>query len=307
MKYRICPHPVLINSSNPEEEVWNHIDLLSSYYYTLNLLKSRVNGNFFGFGEHIDRLHKAKLIYCSDNDVSQEQIEMHEKLIKPNDLHNNATEIVSLTKQAIELNKSSKQASLYSRPITLYYSYAKLARILYLSTYKSKQAKGRHGITLEDNLSITCLKYGAFARFHDSYNGNPSVYLREYSFKWEDLINSQRIKVFDLILNMKNCNEVHLNEKNGDTNQEHELTREILFVYAIGMLARYRVAKWSNLIESKESNIIWKIQAYLASTQQMFPNLIFNQLHGTQYYFYPSEPLDMTFTEVTPKQLDWIL
>lgn len=111
---------------------------------------------------------------------TKDQIEMHEKLTKFDDLHRIATEIVSLAKQAIELYKSSKQASLFSRPITLYYSYAKLARILYLSTYKSKQTIGKHGITLEDNQSIICLKTGAFARFHDSYNSNPSVYLMEY-------------------------------------------------------------------------------------------------------------------------------
>jgi hypothetical protein len=87
MKYRICPRPLLINSSNPEEEVWHHIDLLSSYYYTLNLLKSRVKENFFGFGEHIDNLYRTKLLYYSDNDMRQGQIEMHEKLTTPNDLH----------------------------------------------------------------------------------------------------------------------------------------------------------------------------------------------------------------------------
>ncbi|MGH9926414.1 MAG: YaaC family protein [Nitrososphaera sp.] len=309
MEYRICPQPLLINSSNPEEEVWHHIDLLSSHHYTLRLLEDRVKGNFFGFGEYIDRLHRTKLIYCSDNYMGKEQIEIYEKLTEHDDLHRNTTEIVSLTKQAIELYKSSKQASMYSRPITLYYSYAKLARILYLSTYKSKQAIGKHGITLKDNQSIICLRTGAFARFHDSYNGNPSIYLMEHKFRWEELINeSQMTKIFPLMLNMKNCNIVELYEnKYGATNKEHELTREILFVYAMSMLARYKVEKWGNLIENKDSNAMWRIKEYLTSTQLIFPNLIFNQLHGKQYYFYPSEPTLMSFTEVKPQRLDWIL
>jgi hypothetical protein len=104
------------------------MDLLSSYHYVLRLLKDRVKANFFGFGEYIDRLHRTRLIYCSENYMHKGQIEIHEKLTEFDDLHRNATEIVSLTKQAIELYKSSKRASLYSRPIILYYSYAKLAR-----------------------------------------------------------------------------------------------------------------------------------------------------------------------------------
>ena len=163
-------------------------------------------------------------------------------------------------------------------------------------------------MTLEDNQSVVCLKTGAFARFHDSYNGNPLVYLLEHKFRWEYLINESKTKIFPLMINMKNCNIVELYEnKYGVKDTEHELTREILFVYAMSMLARYRVEKWSNLIESKDSNAMWKIKEYLTSTQLMFPNLIFNQLHGMQYYFYPSEPTLMSLTEVKPQLLDWVL
>jgi hypothetical protein len=63
----------------------------------------------------------------------------------------------------------------------------------------------------------------------------------------------------------------------------------MIFVYAMSMLARYRVQTWHELIEAKKSDIIWTIQEYLTSTQSLFLNLIFNQLHGKQYYFYAAE------------------
>lgn len=110
------------------------------------------------------------------------------------------------------------------------------------------------------------------------------------------------------MLNMKNCNMVELYEnKYGIIDTEHELTREILFVFVMSMLARYRVEKWSSLVEGKDSNAMWRFKEYLNSTQLMFPNLIFNQLHGIQYYFYPSEPTLMSLTEVRPQQLGWVL
>jgi hypothetical protein len=95
-------------------------------------------------------------------------VEIHEKLEKSDSLEQNINEMVQLSRQAIELYRSSKQVSLYSKPIILYYSFAKLARILFLSTYQTKKVVGNHGLTLKDS-SIIIKKSGAFARFHDSY------------------------------------------------------------------------------------------------------------------------------------------
>jgi len=81
---------------------------------------------------------------------------------------------------------------------------------------------------------------------------------------------------------MGNCNVVHLHERNSNNEQyvEHELIREIMFIYAVGMLARYKVRYWNELIEGKKNN------EYLTSIQTLFPNLIYNQLQGEQKYFF---------------------
>jgi hypothetical protein len=109
---------------------------------------------------------------------------------------------------------------------------------------------------------------------------------------------------------MASGNTVRLLEKTSDPQPyvEHELTRQIIFVYAMSMLARYRVQIWHELIEAKKSDIIWTIQEYLTCTQSLFPNLILNQLRGKQYYFSSAE-LDLMNlgTKRLDKKSTWIL
>lgn len=147
---QIPPLPTLIPSSNPEEEVWNYIEKLTHIDYTLELLRDRVNNDFFGFGRYIERINMKK--------AGLSRVEFHQNLDLAN-VKKNANEIVSLIKQATELYRSSKQASLFSKPITLYYSYAKLGRVLFLSTYKSIQTAQKHGFDFKNN-AIICKKSG---------------------------------------------------------------------------------------------------------------------------------------------------
>jgi hypothetical protein len=81
----------------------------------------------------------------------------------------------------------------------------------------------------------------------------------------------------------------------------HELTREIIFTYAMSMLARYRVVLWNDIIEGRYVNkdILWKINDYLRQTQSFFPNLVFNKLHELEYHFYP-EPRMGSYYEYHP-------
>ena len=306
----ICPQPIPIYTDRPEEEVWKYVDKLTSLNYVEELLRYRTDSDYFRcFGQHVEELIRKKLIFLDNEwNIKEQNVIMHNILSDNKDIKNNAREIVILIRQAIELYHASKATSIYARPILLYYSFSKLARVLFLATYRSEEPIGKHGLSLQDNTSVQCQIAGAFARFHDSYSWDPSIYLSRCEFKWEDLIaEPQNTSRYQLILNMRNCNIVYSNEKNKTKYLKHELTREIIFTYAIGMLARYRVEKWSTLIEGKQSGIIWNIQEYLASVQSLFPNLILNQLDGQQYYFYPLEPEFLLNTEVRPVKVPWIL
>jgi hypothetical protein len=81
----------------------------------------------------------------------------------------------------------------------------------------------------------------------------------------------------------------------------------------MSMLARYHVKEWNELIEGKNNDrdtsvsLIWKIQQYLRATQSLFPNLIYNQLHGIQYYFYTSHFDLFDISQGKPPTLDWAL
>jgi hypothetical protein len=305
---RICPQPIVIPTDKPEDEVWHHIEQLTSLSYARSLLRSRIDNNFFKFGEHIEAIKRRKQQYNDSQDNQNEHAYTYEILSTDCNLEQNATEITLLTKQAIELYKASQLHSIYAKPILLYYSYINLARVLFLSTYQLVEAKGNHGISLGDTESITIQRNGAYQRFHDSYSWDPSIYLNTCKFNWRDLIN-ERTGRYALVLNMSNCNAVYLHERESKNEQylEHELTREIMFTHAMSMLARYKVQYWNRLIEGRKEDIIWKINEYLTSTQTLFPNLIYNQLHDDQYYFYPVEHELFQLPKGRPHRFPWLL
>ncbi len=119
---------------------------------------------FFGFKDNIDKLNNAKLAYNAASN-ERNRVEIHQTFSENNDIRHNAEEITLLARQAIDLYRSSQAASIYARPIILYYSFTKLESISFLSVYKSKRAAGNHGLTLKCGESVICKKHGAFPCF----------------------------------------------------------------------------------------------------------------------------------------------
>ena len=195
--------PIIIHTFHPEDEIWHYISKLSGVDYVRELLKDRIRNYFFGL--NIDQLIRTKEDFkekfrANTNepeencDGKKEEevaiVEIHQPLSDAQDILNNAAEIVHTTKQAIEIYRASRTVSLYAKPILLYYSYTRLARVLYLSTYKqNKPLSATHGLKMKNN-NVVCLRSGAFSRFHDSYSSKPSIYLDQYTFSWQDLLES---------------------------------------------------------------------------------------------------------------------
>src|SRR5438270_364258 len=141
---RLCPHPSQI-PSNDSDEVWHEISKLTSPENVHRMLKERIDKDFFGFGQYIDKLIRAKLVYnCENPSIGEDIIEIPERLSEDIDINLNTREVRLLAKQAFELYRSSQSqsVSMYVRPIALYYSYTKLARMLFLCTYKSGKLRG---------------------------------------------------------------------------------------------------------------------------------------------------------------------
>jgi hypothetical protein len=155
--------------------------------------------------------------------------------------------------------------------------------------------------------NIICKAAGTFAHFQDSYYQDPVIYLEGAVFKWQDLLvpptqgfylhenmlaDTKQHEYKKDIMNkkkllMNNRVEVKESKSNNPNYVIHELARELLFTYTMSMLSRYNILYWKDLMEGKHDNIMWKIEGYLKTTQSFFPNLIFNDLHGTRYFFYP--------------------
>jgi hypothetical protein len=303
----ICPHPSVISTDSPEVEVWNHIGQLTSLSYVSGFLKSRLKSDFFkDLRRSLEEANRRKREFNDKQNNPNDFLDVYEILSDTSRLGQNAEEITILARQAIELHKASQEISLRTKPILLYYCYVCLARILFLSTYEGSErmvATKGHGLKLINDDYFTVMKNGSFQRFHDSYNWDLSVYLNAPKFKWRDLV-FEDTKRESIVLNMGNCNQIYL--KNGEGYPEHELTREIMFTFAMSMLARYRVHYWNKLIEGKKEAIIWKVNEYLTSTQTLFPNLVYNQLEGNQYYFSPVEYELFETQPVKPHKFPWM-
>jgi hypothetical protein len=261
-----------------------YIGQLTSLSYVHDFLKRRLKSDFFRYlRQNLGKVNEKKSEFNGNQNSPDDSLDICETLSDTSRLDQNAEEITILSRQAIELHNASQQISLRTKPILLYYSYVCLARILFLSTYEQANGTRGHGLKLINDEYFTVMKNGSFQRFHDSYNWDSSLYLNAPKFKWRDLV-IRDTKRASIVLNMGNCNQIYLH---GKEYPEHELTREFMFTYAMSMLARYRVHYWNKLIEGKKDDIIWRVNEYLTSTETLFPNLIYNQLEGIQYYFYP--------------------
>jgi hypothetical protein len=300
---------------NPEEEIWYYFSRLTRLQYVIQQLKQRVTNSFFGLDVNLLMSIKAP-------NKKKLDIETYTPLTEDSNLEINAEEITHTARQAIEIYKASQTVSMYAKPILLYYCYRRLSNILFLATYEPtfEKAKGSdtHGLTRDriEKDNVICKPAGTFSRFQDSYFQDPQVYLEGASFKWQDLLEppTQGFYMFenmrkdsqqyitDILKKKKmltnNKVEVRESKSNNPSYVIHELARELLFTYAMSMLSRYDILKWKELMDGKYDNIMWNIEGYLKTTQSFFPNLIFNEIHGTRYFFFPESrlaPAEPTF------------
>jgi hypothetical protein len=281
----------IIHTFNPEQEIWHHIEKLTNRGYISKLLNYRINKEFFSsdtgseFRIDIKKINDAK---------KNHSVEVYKpiSLEKTNKLSNNITEIVIDARQAIEIYKASQNVTIIAKPILLYYSFVMLARVLFLSTYEKnydkKHRSDAHGLDFVHPAQVKCMQVGAFPRFHDSFSSSPEIYLGENVFAWEDLIALPTNR-FEMAYDFKE----HKIKRNIQFSIHgfpvDELTREILFAYSMIILAGYHPDYWTAIINKKEYG--WKIVDYVRTTQSLFPNMIFNYLHGEYYEFYPEARL----------------
>jgi len=64
-----------------------------------------------------------------------------------------------------------------------------------------------------------------------------------------------------------------------------EMSNHYLTAYLLGMLSRYHLKEWGEIIKGEESGEIYMIQKFLEITKRKFPNLILNEFRDRDFVF----------------------
>jgi len=195
------------------------------------------------------------------------------------------SKITNNIKQSRDIYHASKTISLISKPILLFYAFEKLAQSLVLLTFDmSNTATYSHGISFPDNKSIEIKRQGLFQRFHDTFSNDPTVYLKDYSFNLEDLVN---VKDFDVISSMnKHPSQTIVQVKEAQSGNLVEITefdREFILMFSLSTLARYRANEWQDIIQGQNSEIINLINQSIHGSSILFPNFIVYCFYGPNF------------------------
>jgi hypothetical protein len=270
---------IAIYTQNPENEIWDYIADFESDSFVRQFTEKRI----------------ATIL--TQNQLKAEAIDL--KPIDASDTDLIVSEVNNNAKQARDFYMMAKDISYLSRPIMLFYSFEKLATMLTLLTYKKteKRTSRTHGISFFEDV-IKTSPSGLFPLFHSCYSSDAAFYKNKYQFSLEEVIDSGNMSYlrvgYNLLVNKDTIFLTDLETK--ERIQIREIDREFIFVFALSILARYRVNEWDAIISGGRNNIIAKIHRYLYSVQLLFPNLILNELYGKIISFY--EPMRLASVEI---------
>lgn len=84
-----------------------------------------------------------------------------------------------------------------------------------------------------------------------------------------------------------------------------ELSTHFLVTYLLGMISRYNLKEWGEIINGEESGDIYIIRKFLEATTRKFPNLILNKLRS-RFFVFISPQLEAEEQELTYEQMEKI-
>jgi hypothetical protein len=278
------PSPAMevIDTNDPEREVWERVGYFESESYTNNFRNAKISDATLALRYSFLVSNKQ-----THNSVrSNPQLEILPKVSAINILV--GREIALNARQARDFYATARTMPMISKPIILHYAFEKLANIAILSTFEVTGSTYAHGLGFNPTtLNVTVEKKGLFSRLHDCYSTNPTIYASNYEFKIDSLISNNPIDESELLQigTMFDGMAVHEETTNSDV-QMGEADREFLFMFALSSLARYHVNTWSDIIEGRNDTRILSIRRYTQSVQRFFPNWILNALHWKNLSFF---------------------
>jgi hypothetical protein len=284
-----------ILTDNPTQEIWNIFENLANIKYLDTIIRTR-----------LERIANSKIGTNNQFD-----------LIRNEYISDIVYEARNIIFQAKDIYFAAKSLSRLSKPILLFYSFEKLAQLIYIITFKEKRDRITHGLSypskIDGERTINIQESGLFQKFHSTFSSN-YFYLDKPKIKFDDIINCgplniMKVKAYHnhiILYSLKNQNDTI----NKNTIQIEELDREFNFIYVLSILARYNVNEWSNLLMGKEIlfsneiktiNFIW---SYLNTVENTFPNLILNEIYGKSISFFtPAMIMDKEIEEYDDKAL----
>jgi hypothetical protein len=266
-----------ILTDNPIQEIWNTFENLANIKYLETIIQSRLK-----------RIANSKI-------GTNNQFE----ILRNKDISDVVSKARNIIFQAKDIYFAAKSLSRLSKPILLFYSFEKLAQLLYVITFEEKLDRITHGLSYPSKIAgertINIQESGLFQNFHSTFSSN-YFYINKPKIKFEDIIycgplNIMKVKAYNnhiILYSLKNQND----SVNKNAIKIAELDREFIFIYVLSILARYNVNEWSNLLmgnevlfstEIKTINFIW---TYLNTVENIFPNLILNEIYGKSISFF---------------------
>jgi hypothetical protein len=206
-----------------------------------------------------------------------------------------ATTITNNAKQALDFYYAYENISMLSKPILLFYSFEKLARMMTLFSTKVQNV-GYHGLTYRKG-AIVVMQEGLFCQFHDCYSSDASIYEKGFSFKLNDLLKPP-IRENELsgwiLRDDKELLLVKVKELTSTDVIIHELDREFMFIFALSYLSRYKVNEWGHFINGINTDLIIRIRRYMQSIELFFPTLILSFIYGLKFLVESFSPMPIT-------------
>lgn len=80
-----------------------------------------------------------------------------------------------------------------------------------------------------------------------------------------------------------------------------EMSTHFMIMYLLGMLSRYPLRQWLEIVGGEESGDIYIIQKFLEVTTRKFPNLILSELHDRNFLF--TSPVVETKRDLTKDEI----
>jgi hypothetical protein len=261
-----------IYTNNPENEMWNYITDFENKQFVQGYISRRANALSY---------LKNKTKY---------------ELISEEDSESIAIKVTNNAKQARDFFFMSKQLSLLSKPVMLFYSFEKLATMLTSLKFQNsrisisenrRRQKFTHGLSFYPESPIQVRSCGLFPLLHDCISFDDSIHQKKFSFLFETILHIGPISDVRLTNDtLMESDTYQLKDlKSENITSIAEIERQFVFMFALSTYSRYRVVEWQKIL-SGEGNLIPKIRRYLNSVELFFPNLILNKLLNRIMLFY---------------------